>query len=302
MMCRRPFIKDGAAFGCGQCDPCRANRRRIWSARILMEAKSYSDNCFVTLTYEDQYLTRLEDGRANLVPRDLELWLKRFRDRVKPTRFRFFGAGEYGEESWRPHFHLAVFNWPVCVYGKSRYVDEWNRPWKKDCCPQCDIIRDTWDRGLVQNAELNDKTAQYICGYVTKKMTDEGHPALKGLHPEFPRMSKGLGKDFMWEYASTLLEYPEHIDRRGDVPSTVMVGDRQWPIGTYLKRNLRKMVGRDEKAPQVTLDKIATELQPLRSAAFDASQSFAKTLVASTEQRVANIESRRKIFKQKGKL
>jgi len=117
-------------------------------------------------------------------------------------------------------------------------------------------------------------------------------------------MSKGLGKDFMWEYSSTLLQYPAIIDREGDVPSTVMIGGKTWPIGRYLKQNLRKMVGRDEKAPQATLDKITEELRPMREAAFDASQSFKKTLVTSTEQRVLNIETRTKIMAsvKKGKI
>lgn len=300
MMCRNPFLKNGAAFGCGQCDPCRSNKRRQWAARILMEAKGYSENCMLTLTYDDQFVPTREDGRRELVPRDLELFLKRFRERIKPRRIRFFGCGEYGTETWRPHYHLAVFNYPNCVWGQSTY----NQRNRGDCCVNCDIVRDTWDRGNIFCNELNDHTAQYVAKYVTKKMTDAGHPALKGLHPEFPRMSKGLGKDFMWDYSSTLLQYPAIIDRQGDVPSTIMIGGREWPIGRYLKQNLRKMVGRDEKAPQATLDKITEELRPMREAAFDASQSFKKTLVDSTAQRVLNIETRNKIMAsvKKGKI
>lgn len=294
MLCRRPFTQNGKAFGCGQCDPCRTNRRRIWSHRVMLEAKLQADNTMITLTYDDEHLPRLPDGRGNLVPKHLQDWLKRFRSSISPLQIRFYGCGEYGDESWRPHFHVVVFGYPNCRYGKSRYID-----FKvKSCCDACDLVRDTWRHGGVLLIELNDHTAQYTAGYVTKKMTDAGHPMLKGLHPEFARMSKGVGKMAMWDVASTLLQF-NLVKEHDDVPSSLQHGTRKLPLGRYLRGQLRTMIGRDVKAPESTLKAIEAELLPLRQQAFDNSRSFAQEIIKEGDQAYLNQQARKKIHRQR---
>ncbi len=46
------FIK----LPCGQCIGCRLDRSRQWAMRCLHEAQLHDDNCFVTLTYDDDHL------------------------------------------------------------------------------------------------------------------------------------------------------------------------------------------------------------------------------------------------------
>lgn len=68
MLCKNPYVSSaGRIFGCGQCMPCRFNKRRIWSHRIMLEAGQYKDNAFVTLSYADDYLP----AGGNVVPKDL---------------------------------------------------------------------------------------------------------------------------------------------------------------------------------------------------------------------------------------
>lgn len=294
MMCRRPFISGGNAFGCGQCDPCRMNRRRVWSHRCMLESKLQPDNCMITLTYDDENLPLLPDGRGNLVPKHLQDFLKRFRARISPRLIRFYGCGEYGDDSDRPHFHLCMFNYPNCVYGKSRYFDFR----LKSCCVNCDLVRDAWGLGGVFLCELNDNTAQYVAQYVTKKMTDKGHPKLLGRHPEFPRMSKGLGKKFMWEVASELLKF-NLMDRMDDVPSSLRSNGRLLPLGRYLTSELRGMVGRDKKTPQAKMDEIAKEMRPLFENSIKNETSFKKEVMKAADQAVLNMETRQKIFRQR---
>lgn len=295
MMCRNPYVKDGQAFGCGQCMPCRVNKRRIWSHRIMLEGKLWPYNTMATLTYSDENVPRLEDGRGILVVKHIQDWLKRIRKAYEPERLRYFACGEYGDNTWRPHYHVMLFNYPNCAYGTSRYSVG-----KANCCSACDTVRDTWGFGNVMLCELSDSTSSYIAGYVTKKMTHADDPRLKGLTPEFSRMSlkPGIGADFMFEVASTLMEFNLE-EKLVDVPSTLRHANRVMPLGRYLTQKLRTYVGKDEKAPQEILDKVKEELQPLRDAAFEGSRSFKKEIIAAADQAVMNMEARQRIFRQR---
>lgn len=303
MLCERPFVMNGKAFGCGQCMPCRKNRHRTWSHRIMLESFLWPVNSVVGLSYDDEHMPRLEDGRGILVRKELQDWLKRFRKSLEEvdTKIRYFGVGEYGDLRLRPHFHVVLFNYPRCAYGESRYTrDRAGRLLIKDCCSICDRVRDTWGRGDIHSMELNISTAQYCAQYTTKKMTSIDDPRLKGLSPEFARMSlkPGIGADFMWEVASTLHQF-NLVDTQVDVPSTLRHGNRIMPIGRYLQQKLRVYCGKDKKAPQNVLDDIAQELQPLRDYAFENSLPFSKVISQSSEQARMNMESRGKIFKQR---
>ena len=195
MKCRNPYIKDGMPFGCGQCMPCRVDKSRIWTHRILLESKLYSD-------------------------KEVDLKFGR--------KIRFFGVGEYGDQSWRPHFHLILFNYPNCMYGQSRYSSVC-----KNCCVYCDLVRDTWRRGNVLVAECSDATASYTAGYVTKKMTSVHDPRLNGLPPEDMRCSKrpGIGHDAVWDVASSLVQVSRD-ETEVDVPATLRHGkNRVMPTG-----------------------------------------------------------------------
>ena len=103
MLCRKPYVGPAGAFPCGQCLPCRLNRRRTWTHRIMLEAMCHGDNAFVTLTYED-------DNVRSLVPKDPQDWLKRIRKAVEPLRLRYYLVGEYGDISERPHYHVALIS------------------------------------------------------------------------------------------------------------------------------------------------------------------------------------------------
>lgn len=287
------------AFGCGQCMPCRVSKRRVWTHRLMLEAKLHADNAFVTLTYNDDTMPRNDEFRGILVPKHMQDFLKRLRKAYSGAtdgrKLRFYGVGEYGDNSWRPHFHLALFNFPNCRYGHSRYSSV-----VSNCCFVCDMVRDSWGYGNILVAELNVNSSQYVCGYVTKKMTDKEDPRLKGLPPEFARMSlrPGIGGDAMYDVASTLLEF-DLVDEQSDVPSTLRHGRRVMPLGNYLTKRLRKFVGHDEKAPQSTLDKIKEELQPLREVAFENSRSLKAEIIKAADQAVLNMEVKQSIFKQR---
>lgn len=290
MLCKNPFVPaTGPAFGCGQCMPCRYNRRRIWKHRILLEAVKHEDKSFVTLTYSDYHLP----ADNSLAPRDLQLWIKRLRKAMEPRLLRYFAVGEYGDESQRPHYHAALFGYPRCAYGQSRYSKR-----VIDCCYWCDLIRDTWGKGHVYLGTVEPDSAQYLAGYVTKKMTAKDDERLKGRHPEYARMSlkPGIGADAMLDVASVMLFYG--MDDAADVPLALAHGRKELPLGRYLRRKLREAVGRDGKIPQAAMDELCAQMQAVRLAARSSTEdpSVLSHLMKEMGQRALNFEGRQKIF------
>jgi hypothetical protein len=90
---------------CGQCTGCRLERSRQWAIRCFHEASLYENNCFITLTYSEQFLP----ADRSVSVREFQLFMKRLRKKYGPG-IRFFACGEYGEKFSRPHYHACLFN------------------------------------------------------------------------------------------------------------------------------------------------------------------------------------------------
>lgn len=297
MLCKNPYMKGVLAFGCGQCNPCRINRRRLWTHRIMLESLKHGDSSFVTLTYE----TLPSDG--SLVPKDLQNFMKYLRMRVSPKKLRFYGVGEYGNDTFRPHYHVMLFGYPTCVYGRSMY-----RFGQKNCCTFCDLVRDVWGKGHVELGTLTKDSAQYIAGYVTKKLTFKDDPRLMGRHPEFARMSlkPGIGALAVKEIADVLTTDAgvNSIMETGDVPPALRHGSRLLPLGRYLRKKLRETLGFGETgASKESLHEIGLQMCKL----FEDNEAdpkgtkgtLKKIIVEKNKQKRLNQESRTKIYSNK---
>lgn len=266
----------------------------------MLESNLHTDNAFVTLTYSDENLP--EDG--SLVPRHVQTFLKRLRKAVQPARLRFFCVGEYGDRTSRPHYHIALFGYPACHRGRTDHR-------RNNCCPPCDLVRAEWKLGGVDLGRLEPESAAYVAGYVTKKLTnkeDEYAAEILGdRYPEFARMSNrpGIGADFMHEVASTLLEFD--LEQMEDVPSTLAHGRRVLPLGNYLRKKLRRAIGRDEKAPLSVREKAAAELQPMYEDSRSASPglkafTFKQKIIDAGEGKRNSLEAKSRIYKKRTTL
>lgn len=215
---------------CGQCLGCRIRRSAEWAARCYHEAAMHEKNCFLTLTYHDRYLPK--DG--SLDHRDFQLFMKRFRKSISPTRVRYFMCGEYGSELGRPHFHALIFGYDFddqVLWKKNKKGQPINISGK---------LSTLWGNGISTVQELNYETAQYTAQYVTKKITgelaethyqkvDPETGEVINLKPEYARMSTdgGIGKRWLDEYAwSDVL----HSD---DVPVRTSKGFCVKPVPRY---------------------------------------------------------------------
>lgn len=196
---------------------CMVNRKRLWTHRIMLESMCHANNVFVTLTYNPEHLES-----DSLIPRHLTLYIKRLRERVSPLKFRYYAVGEYGEESQRPHFHLAIFG-----------------------LGPCDAITDAWNgQGFVSVGTLTFQSAAYVGGYVTKKLVNKKN--LGDRCPEFSRMSNrpGIGRPAMDKLLDLMTSSAgKHLLSGGDVPKRLMVGGRSYPLGRYLVNYLRSEYG-----------------------------------------------------------
>lgn len=269
----------------------------------MLEAGLHSDNAFVTLSYDEENVPWSEKSVMTLQLRDYQLWMKKLRRRVAREwhgrKIRFYIAGEYGDEGQRPHYHVALFNFPACRRGNTLRVPGTNRPDWKRCCVACSMAGETWGKGDVVVGNLEMHSAQYICGYVIKKLTGE-QAKEAGRVQEFCRMSNrpGIGADAMWEIASELLRY-DLMEGRVDVPTQLQHGKKKYPLGRYLTQKLREYVGREKETPEEVLQELASKLRDVWYSSSGDAISLKQAILESSKGKRASIEARFKIFNAK---
>lgn len=285
MMCRKPYTRGMEAFGCGQCLPCRFNRRRLWMHRMMLESLVHPYSSFVTLTYNDD---NIPDG-GSLEPRHLQLFLKRIRKQYD-NRLRFFGVGEYGDHTDRPHYHLALFG---------------HNP------EHTAVVQDCWSAGFSYIGNLTMDSAQYIAGYVVKKMTRKDDERLQGRYPEFARMSlrPGIGAPAIQSVAEALQNKAgwDEIDRLGDVPSVLRHGRKSLPLGRYMRTRLRAAMNFAilKETDDVAYRRSAEMLDVYKNYLLDEKAKgsiplgLKQALISKGAQKARNLEARMKIYGSK---
>lgn len=188
---------------CGHCIGCRLKYSRVWADRCMAEASYYDNNVFLTLTYDNEHLPEpLEGSNVHpLVKRDLQLFMKRLRKRLPDQKIRFFACGEYGspEKSFRPHYHLILFN---CKLDDIELLVKNEREFRYYTSK---IISDCWKYGFHIITKVNWSTCAYVARYVVKKQTGKGAEIYEKYNfpPEFSLMSRkpGIGKQFFEDNA-----------------------------------------------------------------------------------------------------
>lgn len=294
MLCRRPYMMGSLECPCGGCLSCRINRRRVWAHRILLESFKHGDSCFVTLTYDNDHLPE------KLVKSDYQNFLKRLRKSLAPRKIRYFLAGEYGELSGRPHFHLAVFGLDAITAGgldgRSGLV---HAAW---IVGRTSAGYDDSSLGYTFVGSLTWESAQYIAGYLTKKAASDE----KSIR-EFSRMSlrPGIGAGAMEDVARSLScdAGLDSIIERGDIPSALKHGKRLLPIGRYLKRELRKQMGfASKETPQEFQRLYGLQKQAEKAAQRQALVNEGlkpwevhKRMIDIRKQKINNLETRFKV-------
>lgn len=148
---------------CGQCVGCRLERSRQWAIRCVHEAQMWSENCFITLTYGDEFTP----VGGSLRYRDFQLFMRRLRKRFPGRKIRFFAAGEYGEEYARPHFHACLFNIDFADKVYWRKSESGSRIFRSA------VLEALWPFGFSSVGAVSFESAAYVARYVMKKITGD---------------------------------------------------------------------------------------------------------------------------------
>lgn len=234
---------------CGQCVGCRLDYSRQWANRCMLELQYHDSAYFCTFTYDDDSVPRTyypdpETGEAipamTLQKRDFQLLMKRIRKRFPDDKIRFFSCGEYGSQTFRPHYHAILFGLhlnDLVFYKKVREGGQlytyYNSPSLQSC----------WPYGFVVVGEVTWESCAYTARYVMKKL--KGKEAefydKHNIQPEFTLMSRkpGIARDY----------YDEHPD-----------------LFDYEKINISTPKGGKSFRPPRYFEKLFELDQPLRSA------------------------------------
>jgi len=223
---------------CGRCMPCRVNHAQEWALRIETEMKDCYSAYFITLTYDDAQIPRNDLGNGILHKPDLQKFFKRlryyadqyyktqmenlgFNQTLKVPSIRYYAVGEYGEETYRPHYHAIVFNIPT---ETIKYLER------------------IWQHGFVKIGTVTPKSIRYVTKYITK--WDSRDLDTKELIKPFNVMSKGIGANYVNE------ESREYHSRKQSL-YTINKKYKQ-RIGKYLENKIHDT---DEKKARVAYHK-----------------------------------------------
>lgn len=183
------YIDMRVSVPCGRCIGCRLDRSRQWAVRCVHEAAQYGqNNCFITLTYNDENLP--EDGGLRM--EDFQKFMKRLRKEYGEG-IRFFHCGEYGDKMARPHYHACLFNFkfPDLTLWLVRKGTKHYRSAS---------LEKLWPYGHSLVGEVTFESAAYVARYITKKvMGKKAEEFYKGKAPEYITMSRrpGIGKNWI---------------------------------------------------------------------------------------------------------
>lgn len=184
----------GFLVPCGKCLGCRISRRKEWSLRMLHELSSHDKNVFITLTYDEKNIPE----NASLKKHHLQLFFKRLRRDLdhQDRKIKYFACGEYGDQTFRPHYHAIIFGLGLEYDDKLQVIENWRF---------CD-----WQNPLILKKSFGvaePDSIRYVAQYIDKKYTGdlaETEYTLKNREPVFKLSSNGIGRKYAEENAQQI--------------------------------------------------------------------------------------------------
>lgn len=153
--------------------------RQEWVFRLKQEYKASNYAVFVTMTYNDENLPK--DLSVN--KKHVQDFHKRLRKHFPPGEMRFYCVSEYGDHTFRPHYHGLYFfkhNYdPSFIY---------------------DIFEKSWKKGFLKFGQVEEGSIVYCTKYCLKHSSTPG-----GRTPTFrlcSKMNGGIGYNYLEKMSS----------------------------------------------------------------------------------------------------
>lgn len=162
-----PLGTSNLQIPCGKCLGCRVQQSQDWATRIMHECQDHRETKFLTLTYDEDHLPYdLRPEHLSGFIRNLRFHLKDGHEELRGNprgsvyyrKLRYFAAGEYGEVTQRPHYHMVLFGLGFrdeAPYGSTLYHSA--------------ALTKIWGHGAVRYGAVTHQSAAYVAHYTKKQ-------------------------------------------------------------------------------------------------------------------------------------
>lgn len=217
---KRPILrgrKPDLVTNCGTCLVCRKRRSIELAARCVLHASLYTDNAFLTLTYDE----KRESYHNDFEYADIQKFKKRFRQHIwrsEKKRIDLFNVHEYGKNG-KKHWHLVCFNH---AFSNDRRIHGYSagRPLYTS-----DTLSNLWDFGFSTIGDVEEASAMYTAQYMDKDFRNGNITNGKKSHSKH----SGLGGAYFNKHYRQLLSL-----------AYIPFSGRKLPLPRYFERLAHK--------------------------------------------------------------
>lgn len=205
--CITPFYhkSTGLSFPCNKCIHCLNRRASGWSFRLRQESQLHEEKYFVTYTYSNEKVHITNNAFSTLVKTDFQDYMAQLRKKMpmekigKLRRYqpvKYYLAGEYGTQSYRPHYHAILFSVKLeLIIGVENAIAALTNK-EFFLKGKYEFTHPSWPHGYMTVGEVNEASIGYCLKYISKLGKIPLHENDDRL-PEFQLCSKGLGKNYI---------------------------------------------------------------------------------------------------------
>lgn len=206
-------------FPCGVCENCKRDRISILEQRAKFEWRNNKYCAFIDLTYDNNHLEyNFGDNGEHILPTvskksfhkyidNLRHYLKNHNIKNCNSKFSWLGCSEYGDSTFRPHYHIILFG--VDFHSGYKFLNK------------------LWKNGYVDVKPVYNGAIRYVLDYLEKQQKGENNDRMyfdRGINQPFVSWSKGFGSGF----------YKEHADEIAETGCIQIAGCRI-PVPSYYK-------------------------------------------------------------------